>query len=124
MQQDDLTEKFLNLCLEYYKQNILPVRNGQLSLTKSNSLIEVTRQFFSLGNYNEFIWLFRESQYLVNLWAAHLLIEFGNPTEKDRLSSLKIISRYSKTPLNPELAEEETKWLNNYTSEPDRADLT
>jgi hypothetical protein len=55
----------------------------------------------------DFIGYFQDGQYLVNLLAAHLVIEYGNPSIFWSDKALEIIIRYSDNPLVPDVAMEE-----------------
>ena len=55
-----------------------------------------------------------ESQYLIQLWAAHLIIEHGNPTEELKTKCLQEIAKYSTNPISPKIAAQEADWLKHY----------
>jgi hypothetical protein len=55
-----------------------------------------------------------EGQYFINLWAAHLMLEYGKPNKSQKEQCLEIIKRYTDNPLAPEAAIEEKIWLENY----------
>ena len=52
-----------------------------------------------------------EYQYWVDLWTAHLLLEYGQPNESLAKKCLQIIKKHSDTPIDPELAAQEKDWL-------------
>jgi len=89
----------------------IPIENGSLSVENTDEIVQVAQAYFYANKEDDFAGFFMESQYLVNLWAAHLLLAFGKPSDNLSLMSLDIIKRYSETPLNEKLADEETEWL-------------
>jgi len=103
--------KFLSLCKRYYLNKRYPIKNGLLSVDNTDEIVQIAQAYFESNNEDDFAGFFMESQYLVNLWAAHLLLAFGKPSDNLYLMSLEIITRYSSTPLNEKLAVEEKEWL-------------
>lgn len=53
----------------------------------------------------------QEYNYFVNLWTAHLIIEFFEGSNEVKSGCLDIIIRYSRSKLNTKVASEEIKWL-------------
>ena len=74
-------------------------------------LLRLQRKYFRRGEYKEFSEFFQEGQYLIPLWAAHMLIEHGTPPPGLVKDAIEIIERYSDNPLAPEVAEEEKEWI-------------
>ena len=104
---------FLMLCKSNYEDNKSPIHNGVLSIDKSDKLAQMAVNYIEEHKLEEFSNFFMESQYLVNLWAAHLILEFGKPSKDIESEAIEIIKRYSNTPLDEELAKEESEWLSN-----------
>lgn len=108
-----MADEFLELCKSYYFQQKLPVLNGEFSLDENDKLVKIAMNYFQESRYVEFSGFFMEYQYLVNLWTAHLFLEYGNLEDKIKNQSLKIIRRYANSSLNPQLAKEEQIWLSS-----------
>jgi len=103
--------KFLSLCKSYYLDKRIPIKNGSLSVESTDEIVQVAQAYFYANKEEDFTGFFMESQYLVNLWSAHLLLDFGVPNEKQVSQDMDIVKRYSTTSLNEELANEEREWL-------------
>lgn len=107
------SDSFLILCKEIYLDGVTPPPN------KSNSnnekyimLIAIAKEYFKNEEYDEFAGFFMEGQYFIQLWAAHLILEYGSPTEDLKIRSISVIKKYSNNPLAPEVAKEERQWIN------------
>ena len=55
-----------------------------------------------------------EGQYLIELWTAHLILEYGQPSLNLRKRCLDEIIKYSDNSLSPKVAEQEKQWVENY----------
>lgn len=109
-----LSDKFLNLCKQAYFEKISPLEGETTKIY--NDLIEVAKEYFNKGKEEEFLEFFKEGQYFIPLWAAHLLIEYGSLTKSSFFQSIEIISEYASSPLAPEVAYQEKEWLRkNFT---------
>ena len=73
--------------------------------------IEIAKKYFEKGEIKKFSYFFQEFQYNINLWAAHLILEYGQPNELIKCEAIEIIHRYSSSPLDANLAYEEKQWL-------------
>jgi hypothetical protein len=109
-----LTPSFLGLCKENYLKGIRP-SNQESRVTKNyQSTVAVAKNLMADGNEKDFANYFMEGQYAVDLWTAHLILEYGNPDDALRKRCIEIITRYSTTPLDNVLAGEEAQWLERY----------
>ena len=109
-----LGTKYLNLCKSCYLNNIRPANSESIQTRVYAELVEIAQSYFKESRIEDFSKFFQEYQYCVNLWTAHLVIEFGNPNDDLISKALEIIKRYSHTELNIALAKEETIWLKRY----------
>lgn len=107
----EVGSKYLFQCKANYHNCIRPANKESCNKDGYKRLIELANEFFKSGNLNEFAGFFQEYQYLVDLWTAHIIIDYGNPSKKLKEEAIEIIKLYSTTPLNEELAKEEKKWL-------------
>lgn len=108
--------RYLFQCKANYHNNIRPSNKLTYDNDNFKKLVDIAKEYFENDKKDDFLGFFAEYQYCVNLWTAHLVLEYGNPNKEDKERALEIIERYSETPLNEELAKEEKQWLISYRS--------
>jgi hypothetical protein len=113
----DIGTKYLFQCKTNYLDKITPSNINRFEKAGYQKLVEIAEDYFQKGKLYDFVGFFQESQYNVNLWTAHLIIEYGNPDELIKKQAIAIIIRYSTTPLDKDLANEEKVWLINFNPE-------
>jgi hypothetical protein len=104
-------ESFLVLCKQNYLEGITPSNDSSKNKEGYQRAVSIAKYYFDRGKYNDFAGYFMEGQYLISLWAAHMLVEYGSPNEELLIVALKTIVDYSNNPLAPEVAKEESQWL-------------
>jgi hypothetical protein len=110
---DSIIEKglFMWTCKEIYYQGIRPCTSG----VENNKLVIKLKEIVAIHQKEDqleiFKYHFQESQYYIPLWTAHLLIDLDNIDENTQDLCLEEIKKYSTTPLDPEVAKQETEWL-------------
>jgi hypothetical protein len=109
MKKDKLS--FISVCKINYFDKVTPANRNASNSEGYLKLVEVAKSYFDNNELETFAGYFQDGQYFINLWAAHLVIEYGNPSNYWRDKALEIIIRYSDNPLAPEVAEEEKKWI-------------
>ncbi|MET4073008.1 hypothetical protein [Hymenobacter sp. UYCo722] len=83
-------------------------------------IIGIAQRYFEGGREAEFFQLAQEGHYFINLWAAHMLIEYGKPTPELQAKVLDIIKFHSATyctpgnTVNRVVAQPEDQWLDDY----------
>jgi hypothetical protein len=102
---------FIVICRDNYIKKITPSNKDSFTYEGYRKLVDIAKAYFDAKELESFVEYFQDGQYFINLWAAHLLIEFGNPPVNWRDKALEIILRYSDNPLAPDVAIEEKKWL-------------
>lgn len=107
-----MADSFLMQCRQNYFDGITPSNKQGYLKEGYKKIVFFAKQYFEKGEYEEFAACFVEGQYLIPLWAAHMLIEYGNPNKELLQASIDIIKEYSDNPLVPKVAEEERSWLN------------
>ena len=105
---------YLFYCKECYLLKIKPADIQNRKSTEYQNLVEIAKLYFSNRLQSKFAGYLMESQYLVQLWTAHLILEYGNPNDELKKACLNEIEKYSTTPLDIELAKQEMLWLENY----------
>ena len=72
---------------------------------------EAAADFVRLNGLEAFGGFLREYQYLVDLWAAHLILGSYTPSDTLREQCMATIQRYATSVLDPVLPEQESRWL-------------
>ncbi len=109
-----ISDLFLIQCKQNYFGGIFP-GDETIKQTKGYIILrDIAQSYFYENQYEDFEGYFMEGQYLIQLWAAHLVLEYGKPTEKLKQKCLEEIRKYSKSTLAPKIAEQETNWLEAY----------
>lgn len=109
---EQLVDKFLLQCKANYFENITPSNKEAKSSIGYLELVDIGKKYFYEGGSKKFENFFYESQYLVELWAAHLYVEhFTNHNDELLNLSFKIIKKYSESTIDEKIAIEEKKWL-------------
>lgn len=109
----ELGTKYLFQCLYNYKNNIRPANKTSYNTEGYKKLVEIAKIYFNGNELKLFGGFFQEYQYCVNLWTAHLILEYGKPTKEIKCEAIDIIQRYSETPVDEKLANEEKQCLTN-----------
>ena len=107
-------DSFIIQCRTNYLSGIRPAHQQSKNTEGYKALVQIAQSYFDANKYDDFVGNFMEERYFINLWAAHLMLEFGQPNESQKEHCLEIIRRYSDNPLAPEAAIEEKIWLDNY----------
>ena len=116
METESISEKvpFIVLCKDAYLKKIRPANIPSKQTPEYKSIVESAKQYFQRNMENSFAQYMMESQYLIQLWTAHLLLEYGNPSHNLQQKCINQIIEYSDNPLAREIENEEKLWLNNY----------
>jgi hypothetical protein len=107
---------FIIICKQNYFDQIRPADLESKQKPGYKKLVEIAQEYFSNNEYEAFADYFQEGQYFIELWAAHLMLEYGNPGPKLTSYALEVIKKYSHSPVSPDVASQETRWLEaNFT---------
>lgn len=71
----------------------------------------IARNYFTAGKAAEFRAYLSEAKYLADLWAAHLVLEYGDPDAALTKECLEVIERYAAATFDAALALQEQQWL-------------
>lgn len=112
MKEDPVS--FIIQCKTNYFLGIRPVHQHSKDTDGYKALIQIAKNYFDADRYDDFAGNFMEGQYFIDLWAAHLMLEYGQANESHKETCLEIIRRYTDNPLAPEAASEEKSWLDDY----------
>ena len=106
-------DKYLTLCSQFYLERLTPGNILTRDKGKYDQLIKIAKHCFQDDDHYKFAEFLQESQYLINLWTAHLLLELGNPPKDLVTDAMRVIMDYSSSPLAENVAMEETEWLDS-----------
>ena len=91
MERDD---RFLWQSKINYFKKITPANPLDYEKEGYLEMVKIGKESFEQGKYTDFSYFFRESQYFVPLWAAHILLEHGNPPQELVNDSIEIIKEF------------------------------
>lgn len=102
---------FIESCRRLYEKGITP-----LSIEKFNDddflfMKKYALDYFKNGKTDIFIDYMQEPRYFVQLWVAHLILDYAQANAEVNQRCIAEIKKYSKSPLTPEVAKEEMLWL-------------
>jgi hypothetical protein len=106
-----MAESFLMQCRQNYFEGITPSNKVNYEKEGYKKVIYYAQEYFISFKYEDFAGFLMEGQYLIPLWAAHMLVEYGKPNKELMIISLNTIKEYSNNILAPVVAEEEKEWL-------------
>jgi hypothetical protein len=107
----DIGDQFLFTCKKNYFDKVTPSNIDSRPKEGYKKLVNIANEYFKRDEYETFAGFFQEGQYFIQLWAAHLLIEYGKPSQDIISSAIGIIKDYADNSLSPEVSKEEQQWL-------------
>lgn len=110
-----MAESFLLQCRENFYSGITPSNKNNYEKEGYKKIVLLSQFFFKNDKYEDFLGYFMEGQYLISLWAAHMLIEYGDLNKKLGVIAMNKIKTYIDNPLAPGVATEEQEWLTENT---------
>ena len=75
-------DDFLWQCKSNYIKGITPSNPDFYTDEDYLKVIDIGLQYINAGEVKEFSFFLRESQYFVPLWAAHIILQYGNPDKE------------------------------------------
>ena len=105
----DTGTSFLFLCRKVYFDGYTPCSN-----TPNNdydNLCQLARQLLMERGCEGVAYYFTEGQYLIDLWCAHFILEYGNPSGHIKQQAVEVIQKYAAKSFRVKLAKEEKDWL-------------
>jgi hypothetical protein len=106
-----MDDRFLLICRQNYFDKVTPAGRSSYSKEGYQKVVELAKIYFEKGLYSEFAGFFQEGQYLIALWAAHMIVEYSSAGNELRAQALNVIKQYTDNPLAPTIAEEERDWI-------------
>ena len=102
---------FIIECRDVYFKKITPASELTRRSLEYLELIDVAREIVAKKGLEFFSFYFQEGQYFVDLWTAHIILEYMEPDKTLKEQSINIIRNYSTSTFSPEVAIEEQEWL-------------
>lgn len=102
---------FLFLCRKMYFDGYTPSNKNLHPSENYQMLCNLAQQLIAKRGNEGFALYFCESQYLVDLWAAHFILEYGRPSEIMKTRALYVVNKYAQMSIKIKLAQEEKAWL-------------
>ena len=107
----DLSEEFVEQCKANFFNDIRPANPTTNGSPAYNAVIAIAKDFFSRGEIGTFERFLGKSQYFVDLWSAHMVLEHGQPEDDLKKRSTDVVRKYARGCMNPEVIAEEKTWL-------------
>lgn len=82
------------MCRQNYFTKVTPSNKKSKLKPGYQKLIDIAGEYFKLGSYEKFAGFFQEGQYFIALWAAHLMLEYGNPSRELMIAAMNIVRAY------------------------------
>jgi hypothetical protein len=86
---------YLFYCKSNYKNGVRPSGTDSKNTEGYLKLVEIAKLYFENNLQNKFAEYFAEGSYHVQLWTAHLILDFGQPDLKLEQLCLDEIKKYS-----------------------------
>ncbi|MFN8295597.1 MAG: hypothetical protein U0T69_05345 [Chitinophagales bacterium] len=102
---------YLIKCRENYFKKITPSNKKSKDTEDYKDLLLIAKNTIDNIGIDKFSEYFQDGYYLVNLWTAHIIIEYYNPSKELEKKCLEIIKDHLDNPLAPLVAVEEKTWL-------------
>jgi len=86
-------DSFLYTCKENYFLGIHPLSADSKIFKGYKTLVEIAKAFFDQNRYDLFLNYLNEEKYLCDVWAAHMIVEFGSPDVAVKEICIKILKK-------------------------------
>ena len=114
VQEIEQKAHYLYYCKVNYYDGIRPLDYNKKNENGYKILVEIAKTYFNEGKTDSFAEYMMEGQYFIQLWTAHLILDFCKPNQRTKDICLSEIRKYSNSTLDPAVAEQEKEWLKNY----------
>lgn len=108
---ESLTEDFVEQSKSNFFNDIRPGNPATKNAPGHAELVSIAKDFFERNETEAFAAFFQRSQYFTQLWAAHMVLEHGQPDEPLKTKAIDVIKKYARGCMNPEVIAEEKNWL-------------
>lgn len=107
---------FVVICRTNYFHDIRPADGLSQKTPGYAEAVAVAKAYFANGQQEAFRAYLSEGRYASDLWAAHLMLEHGQPDAGGVKECLQVIERYAASPFDKTLARQEQQWLEAYAA--------
>lgn len=107
---------FMVACRTNYFNDIHPADAEAQKTSGYREAVSIAQTYFKEGRADAFRAYLAETRYLADLWAAHLLLEYGAPNASLMKECITVIERYAAATFDAALAHQEQLWLQRYAA--------
>ena len=105
---------YLLKCKELHLAGVIPAISIPANDNNFKSIKEISDKIIIHEGIDFFVLFLQEGHYLVQLWAAHILVMTTGISDNIKNQSLSVIKDYTDNPLVPEVSEAEKNWLTRF----------
>ncbi len=106
-----LGEDFIEQAKANFFNDIRPANPHTKNAQGYKDAVSITKSFFERHDTEVLEGFLQRSQYFLQLWAAHMIVEHGQPEEALKTKAINVIKTYARGCMNPEVITEEKNWL-------------
>ena len=106
-----LGEDFIEQAKANFFNDIRPANPDTRTAEGYTAVVSIARSFFEKNDTDVLEGFLQRSQYFVQLWAAHMILEHGQPAAALKTKATDVIKKYARGCMNPEVIAEEKNWL-------------
>ena len=114
-------DDFLWICKSAYLNGIHPFDSGKNNIEQHKAIVHIGRSIIAESGISSFVGFLMEGQYRVQLWAAYLALEYGNPDKSERYiysknmtivnSCIEQVEKYCFVEKNLQIKKAEEDWV-------------
>jgi hypothetical protein len=109
---------FQGLCKEFTKKEIFPADLEFRKTKQFDELLDIANIIITRNGFKYFFSFLQQGHYFIDLWVAHIIIEYTNAVKADKEIAKKVIESYAAHPRDTErirkMALLEERWLASY----------
>ena len=110
----ELGDKYLAECAKCYKKNIRPSNEVNKSDPEYLELVKTGHEFIDHFGLNQFSGYLKEGQFFVDLWTAHIILDYSKADQVLKIESIEMVRLYAEKSPNDLILKEESIWLKSY----------
>lgn len=106
----DTGTSFLFLCRKMYFDGYTP-SSKNTPTEDYNNLCLLAKQLLTQRGCEGVAYYFTHEDFLIDLWCAHFVLEYGSPSGYIKQKAIDVINKYAQKSFRVKLAQEEKDWL-------------
>lgn len=114
IEQIEKNASFLFYCKDAYFKKIRPANAESKSSDEYKNLVKIAQLYFDNNLEERFGTYLKEGHYLIQVWTAHLILEYGNTNDSLRQQCIEEIFNNTDNPFAREIEYEERLWLKKF----------